>query len=177
MTNYFAAVGARIPLVPNPNYDVAAYTNDSSYAIRLRWGPFVGTRATESDESGPTSFLDYWMDSWGVSLGAETDDFDNDGLDNWVEYANGSDPTDPSSVGTLPMLENDSGALSYHYLRRNDDSSLTYTVETTTNLVSGTWLPAGGTESVNVTAGELDKIMHSLPVDEPQSYFRLRMNQ
>ena len=172
MTNYLAVVGARIPLT-NENYDVAAYTSAGEYAMRVEWGPFIGTRTTEDDEFGPATFLDYWMDSWDVSLGAETDDFDEDGIDNWVEYTMDSDPTDPLSTGTIPVLDNDGGTLTYRYVKRNDDSSLMYTVESTTNLVSGSWTTAGGSEDVNETAGVLDEVLHSIPMDEPQSFIRL----
>ena len=173
MSNYLASVGARIPLVPNPSYDFNLYTNDSSYAIRVQWGPFIGTRATESDELGPTTFLEYWMDSWGVPLGSETDDYDGDGIINWVEYTLNSDPTDPLSTGYAPVMDADGGALTYRYVRRSDDSSLMYTVETTTSLTSGVWTAAGGSEVVDRSCDVLDEVIHTLPTDEPQSFFRL----
>jgi arylsulfatase A-like enzyme len=50
MIEYFKDVGARMPLVPNPNYDKSIYKSDASYADRILWGPFQGTRPTEEDE-------------------------------------------------------------------------------------------------------------------------------
>ncbi|MCD6394452.1 MAG: hypothetical protein J7M40_13205 [Planctomycetes bacterium] len=43
-------IGARMPLVPNPDYNQTVYESDSLYDRRLLWGPFEGTRPAESDE-------------------------------------------------------------------------------------------------------------------------------
>jgi len=194
MTNYFAAVGARIPLAPNPKYDQGIYevTNTNyfnanfddpademkgrlkDYEYRTLRGPFVGTRTPEEDETGPVTFMDYWMDSFDVDLGTETNDYDGDGIVNWAEYSNGSDPTDGSSAGALPVLENDGGTLTFQYMKRNDDSGLEYIVETTTNLMSGVWTNATGSAELTETAGVLDEVSRTLPVDEPNSYYRLK---
>jgi len=50
MHRYLTEVGARIPLVPNPDYDPNVYQADSKYNRRLLWGPFEGTRPAETDE-------------------------------------------------------------------------------------------------------------------------------
>lgn len=177
MTNYLAMVGARIPLVPNPLYDEAAYANAAGYADRVMWGPFIGTRATESDEFGPTTFLGYWMDSWGVDIGAETNDYDGDGIANWVEYAQGSDPTDPASVGTDPVLDSDGGLLAYRYAKRNDDSSLMYSVQATTNLLTGPWTNVADGAEVISTYGAMDETEISLMPDQPQAFIRMNISK
>jgi arylsulfatase A-like enzyme len=177
LTNQLATAGGRIPLDNSADYDPAVYAAASEYNYRVANGPFIGTRTPQSDESPQIqTFSDYWMDSWGVDIGNDTNDYDHDGIANWVEYAMGSDPTDPSSIGTVPALENDGGTLTYRYAKRNDDSSLEYTVETTTNLMSGIWAPAGGREDVNETAGVLDEVIHSVPMDDPQSFIRLKIS-
>ncbi len=196
MTNYFAEVGARVPLVPHPNYDQAIYEgtattyfNDNfadpadamasiakDYAYRMSRGPFVGTRTPEEDETGPITFMEYWMDSFGVDLGSETNDYDEDGIVNWAEYAMGSDPTSALSRGSNPVMEANDGTLTYRYVKRNDDSALEYVVESTTNLTSGVWTNAGGNAEVDPTDGVLDEVMHSIPADEPQSYIRLKIS-
>ncbi|MFC1652218.1 sulfatase-like hydrolase/transferase [Planctomycetota bacterium] len=50
MICYLDEVDARLPLVPNPDYDPAVYENASEYDKRLLWGPFEGTRPREADE-------------------------------------------------------------------------------------------------------------------------------
>lgn len=50
MMRYFDEVGARMPMVPNPDYRPAIYRSDSLYNIRQLWGPFVGQRLEEEDE-------------------------------------------------------------------------------------------------------------------------------
>jgi hypothetical protein len=50
MMRYLGEVGARKPLVPNPDYDPAVYQSADEYDKRLLWGPFEGTRPAEDDE-------------------------------------------------------------------------------------------------------------------------------
>jgi hypothetical protein len=68
LSSYLQRVGARIPQVPNPDYDPAVYESAKEYEYRMSRGPFVGTREPEEDE-WITTYADYWMDSWGVELG------------------------------------------------------------------------------------------------------------
>jgi hypothetical protein len=175
MTNYFALVGARIPMA-NPYYDPALYTNNANYAYQVANGPFIGTRYTQEDELGSISFLDYWMDNWGVDIGSITNDFDGDGIVNWVEYARGSDPTDPASAGSDPVLDRAGDQLAYRYSMRNDDSGLTYTVETTTNLVSGVWTNAGtGVSGIYVTGGSLNEVTNTVDTVADEKFIRLKI--
>jgi arylsulfatase A-like enzyme len=50
MMNYFADVGARIPLYPNPDYDSLVYAGSDEYDKRILWGPFKADRDLEDDE-------------------------------------------------------------------------------------------------------------------------------
>jgi hypothetical protein len=178
MTNYLAVVGARIPLVPNPDYDPNVYTNDGGYAERVMWGPFIGTRAAESDEAGPTTFAEYWMDSWDVDLGSLTNDFDGDLLSNLGEYALGGNPTNGLDVGMQPTLGWVDGGLQYVHVRRNDDSSLIYTVETTTNLATGVWTNSAYTVAdTNLNCGAYDEIVNDVSSAEDQLFLRLKIDQ
>ncbi len=176
MTNYFASVGARMPLVPNPNYDVSVYTNVSEYSKRVEGGPFIGTRAAAGDESGPTTFAEYWMDSWGVDIGSSTNDFDGDGEDNLAEYALGGDPTDGLDPGAVPIFTRSADGFTYTHMSRNDDSGLLYTIESTTNLVSGVWTNAGyAVDGIHENAGTFDAITNSIPVSDDNTFIRLRI--
>ncbi|VGO15729.1 Arylsulfatase [Pontiella desulfatans] len=178
MTNYFASVGARIPLVPNTNYVESVYMNVSEYDKRVAGGPFIGTRTAESDESGPTTFSEYWMDSWGVDIGSSTNDFDGDGTLNLAEYALGGNPTNALDPGAIPTFTRSEGGFNYTHMRRNDDSGLLYTIESTTNLVSGVWTNAGYTvDGIHATAGTFDSITNAIPVSDDDTFIRLRIDQ
>lgn len=177
MTNYLTSVGARIPMVPNPNYDPATYTNSDNYALMLETGPFIGTRDTQEDELGPTTFLNYWMDSWGVDIGAQTNDYDGDGIANRVEYAKGSDPTDAASSGFDPVLDRAGDRVVYRYENRNDDSGLTYTVQATTSLLTGTWTNVADSAAVLATDGALDENEIPLVPDRFQTYIRMDISK
>ena len=50
MMRYLGDVGARMPKVPNPDYDQDVYESDGLYERRLLWGPFEGNRQKEEDE-------------------------------------------------------------------------------------------------------------------------------
>ena len=176
MTNYFASVGARMPLVPNPNYVESVYMNADEYAKRVAGGPFIGTRAADNDESGPTTFSEYWMDSWGADIGSSTNDFDGDGVDNLAEYALGGDPTDGLDPGAVPVFTRSGDGFTYTHMRRNDDSGLLYTIESTTNLVSGVWTNAGyAVDGVHKNAGTFDAITNSIPVSDDAAFIRLKI--
>jgi arylsulfatase A-like enzyme/fibronectin type 3 domain-containing protein len=178
MTNYLAVVGARIPLVPNPAYDPNVYTNDGGYAQRVMWGPFIGTRATESDEAGPTTFAEYWMDSWDVDLVSLTNDFDGDLLSNLGEYALGGNPTNALDTGIKPTLTYAGGQWQYTHVQRNDDSTLTYKVETTTNLAAGAWTDTAHTVTdTNLACDAYDEVVNAVSADEEQLYIRLEIEQ
>jgi hypothetical protein len=178
LTNHLAVAGGRIPADNSTNYNSTVYEAADEYDTRVVNGPFIGTRTPEADEAAQIqSYTDYWMESWGVSLGAQTNDFDGDGIVNWAEYATGGNPTNALDIGSIPVLEQAAGALNYLYERRNDDSDLVYTLETTTNLTSGNWTPAAGSPDINETAGTFDGVTHGIPADEPQAFFRLKIEE
>jgi endoglucanase len=79
-----------------------------------------------------------WAQASGLTgdNNAATDDPDNDGLINYVEFALNGNPLDASDRGALSLkLEN--GLFSIIHARRTDDPALIYTLLDTTNLVTG----------------------------------------
>lgn len=179
LANHLASVGGRIPANNAANYDPSVYQAAAEYAIRVKWGPFIGTRSPESDEADPIqTFSDYWMDSWGVNLGAQADDYDGDGLANLAEYALGGDPTDGLDLGSVPAFAPSGDAFRYVHARRNDDSDLVYTVETSTNLVSGLWTNAGyAVAGIRTGTGGFDHVTNTVPADAAETFIRLRVEQ
>ncbi len=89
-----------------------------------------------------------WGSTYGLSAGSESGDLDGDGLTNFQEFAFGLIPNDSSSVNPIISQVNPTtGQFSYQRLAA---SGLTYTIWTTTDLV--TWTQ--DTSAVqNVTTG------------------------
>jgi len=177
LTNHLVTTGGRIPSNNAPNYVQATYEAADEYDTRVEWGPFIGSRTPGSDESAQIkSYTDYWMESWDVDLGALTNDYDSDGLANLAEYALGGNPTNGMDVGAVPALVRSDGTLQYVHARRNDDSDLVYTVETSTNLVSGVWTNTGYTVDGSSSGGAtLDYVTNSVPAMENEMFMRLEI--
>ena len=70
-------------------------------------------------------------------------DADRDGVVNLIEYATGSKPGDGSSLHRLFLRRAPDDVIYLQYLRRTDDPSLAYTVESKANGGSGPWVVLG----------------------------------
>ncbi|VGO23533.1 glycosyl hydrolase family 28-related protein [Pontiella sulfatireligans] len=127
----------------------------------------------------PTDY-DLWVALHGGAglIGDETFDYDSDGLANLGEYALDGNPTNELDTGVAPSLVNATGAMWFIHPQRSDDASLIYTVETSTNLVSGIWTNAGYTVSAtNVTGSTLNYVTNAVPTDFEQTYIRLKVER
>ncbi len=118
-----------------------------------------------------------WAQTWGVDIGSETDDYDNDMADNLWEYAANGNPTNALDTGTAPMLENAAGVIRYIHLQRADDPFILYTVQTRDALTSGSWANSGtmvlGTE---VTGGDYNVVTNLVNPVEDQSFLRVEVS-
>jgi hypothetical protein len=127
---------------------------------------------------GSVNPYETWVVAHGgeAIIGAMTNDYDGDGEVNLMEYALGGNPTSAFDVGEKPALLNAGGTWVYIHPQRSDDDSLIYTVETTTNLVSGTWTNAGySVLGTNQTGATLDYVINAVPVENAQMYIRLKV--
>lgn len=87
---------------------------------------------------------DYWAEGWGVDIGAITDDYEQDGMDNLLEYALGGNPTNDDASTVMPTASaGNDGWFYYVHNERTDDDSLSYTVKLKDNLVYGEWTTTG----------------------------------
>jgi hypothetical protein len=123
---------------------------------------------------------DAWAARFGGegTIGAATNDYDGDGLVNFGEYAFDGNPTNRLDTGEAPALYNSGGTLVYVHPQRSDDDSLIYTVETSTNLVSGSWTNAGYVVlGTNVTGLTLNYVTNAIPSDQSQTYIRLKVEK
>lgn len=124
------------------------------------------------------SGFDTWSGTWGVNIGAATNDYDGDLVSNFAEYAFGGNPTNALDSGVAPELETDGSGLVYVFPQRSDDATLAYSVETTDDLVSGVWTNAGTTViDTNVTGNTLDYVTNSVSTTDPQLFIRLEVQQ
>ncbi|HKL21377.1 MAG TPA: hypothetical protein VJ904_06195, partial [Tichowtungia sp.] len=118
-----------------------------------------------------------WASIYGV--GDATNDDDGDGLNNLTEYGLGGNPTNALDQGTPPFLSVSGSEILYVHPQRSDDDSLVYTVETTTNLMSGIWTDQGVViaAGTNVTGETLDFVTNEVDMDDPEKFIRLKMEQ
>lgn len=122
---------------------------------------------------------DAWAEGWDANLGAATDDYDGDGLNNLGEYGLGGDPTDGSDRGIAPGVgvETVDGTdwFGYVYPQRADlDSGLSYRLELCTNLVYGAWTNTGyAVLGTNITGGEFDYVTNVTDMVSSEKFIRL----
>jgi hypothetical protein len=83
------------------------------------------------DKDGDSDGLpDNWELQYFGDLGqAHENDFDGDGLKNFLEYAMGSNPIDPNSINLPQVTVGDDGYFNLTFIRLVDASGLTYAVE------------------------------------------------
>ncbi len=104
---------------------------------------------------------DDWMAGFpAITLAGDklsTADPDHDGLKNLEEYAFGLDPSSGSSVNPITvLLDKTTGMFSYTRRATPATTGLTYTVLTSTDLV--TWTPDTGSAETIVTAGDVQTV-------------------
>ncbi|VGO14176.1 hypothetical protein PDESU_02735 [Pontiella desulfatans] len=140
-------------------------------AVRLLLSNFEGNIA-ELKFYGPQDNrpLDHYL-SWingqglyGQDAGYRAD-LDGDLRDGLFEYAVGGIPTPGSnSLSEVPMVGNDGPDFEYiHHRRRNAASlGLTYTLETSADLVEGSWVPAVITEESALVDAEFETVTNRI---------------
>jgi hypothetical protein len=112
-----------------------------------------------------------WSSLYNLVESSSGDD-DDDGCNNFYEYALGGNPTNPADLGYLSCVVN--GADVKVVYARRTDGSVSYSMETTTNLVNASWIT---NETVEVEAiGEIDADYEAVTnrLDpEPQQFIRI----
>ena len=162
----------------------ADYTGDyCGFATRAR-----NRGITSSDRAAPWT-MDYksfsistdlsgyevWAFGWEAEIGPGTADFDLDGVDNLNEYGTDGNPTNANDVGYASYLTADG---IYIHAQRNDDPDLTYTIQTTLDLVTGIWSdetpPVAGTD-VDGRKNGVDIVTNTVGTAEDEKFIRLKI--
>jgi len=108
--------------------------------------------------------------------GANTANPDSDPVNNLYEYGLGGDPTNGADIGTEPVLERGANWLDYVHVRRAAATNeISYSLETSTNLVSGTWSNMGySIEGYGPLAGDFDTVTNRIDTSvEDQQFIKL----
>jgi probable HAF family extracellular repeat protein len=123
-----------------------------------------------------TDPLDEFLTNAGVpsNLRGPNDDADNDGLDNLVEYALDLNPNGNggSFTGTPPAVSNSPTQLQLTYRRVRND--VTYTVEMSTDLTSGSWTRVGVNQGTPAGDGTTTA---SIPLGSGSAFLRLSVSK
>ena len=97
-----------------------------------------------------------WGMPYGLALGSEALDLDNDGVTNFEEYAFGLTPDSGASANPIATPLKTDGTFSY---TRRTDSGLGYSVWFSTTLESGSWTEdTGAVEGTPVTSGDNETV-------------------
>jgi hypothetical protein len=144
-----------------------------------------GISATFNVASNETSIIafaadasgyDIWAGTFGgVDIGSATNDYDADGVINLYEYGLDGNPTNQTvAPAVLPFIVNTGSGLEYIHVQRNDDTNLVYSIETTTDLVYGTWANAGVTAwATNIGGGVFDTVTNAVDATVDKRFIRL----
>ena len=114
---------------------------------------------------------DLWLNEYGIALtdlnAAATDDLDNDGISNIVEYFQNLNPLQ-ASISSL-SLDNNTLSLRRFFL----PNDLEHTYETSTNLSE--WEVISLTESINFIDEQTQKVSSLISTDEKKRFYRYRV--
>ncbi len=146
---------------------------------------FSGNHSPASETVAEPSDYTLWIADYLLSdsNALETADLEPDGINNYLEYALGGNPTQSDSSVIMPTfaITSEVGAdwMEYVYRRRNDYTArgISYMVETSTNLLANAWSTDGVVESGSEAFDDsFDLVTNRVPmVGVPQQYMRLRV--
>lgn len=116
---------------------------------------------------------DAWIANRNV-IGLMADDDDGDGMNNWMEFAFGGDPTNALHIASPSRLNWVGNGWMYTHMQRKADTNVHYTVDVCTNLLNGPWSALVSDPVTNGFNSELDAVTYALSTNDPRAYVRVR---
>jgi len=175
----FTAGGTNTAWSMSTNYTYSSYA--MALGVRNKGGDATNTAVHVGLDSFwvfATAYdnpYDAWAFGWGEDVGSETNDYDGDFVDNLAEYGLNGDPTDPADKGQTSTTF-DGTDLVYVHAQHSSDPNLTYWLETTDDLVLGSWTNIGySVIATNVTGETYDHVTNTVPTTADQTFIRLRI--
>jgi len=181
-----------ISATPSTNYTFKNWTVTSGAAT---FANYASPSTTVGATAGPVVIqanfvreipkqLDLWMKAYGLagSDALATANPAGDGIKNLIKYALGIDPSQPSQaafdpghpdVPGMPSVSCDGVNLYFNYQRDIAKTDISYTVETSTDLVH--WSNAGVSEQVLSSNGTVQTVQASAARSGPKCFIRLRV--
>ncbi len=126
-----------------------------------------------------------WANSFGLSGSPDADpgtDYDGDLLTNLEEYGLGGDPTNSADKGHVPTFatleDGGTNAFDYVYARRTGDSSLSYHLETTPDLIYTGWADSGyAVVGIGPNVDGFDTVTNRTSTTEAAKFIKLVIEQ
>jgi hypothetical protein len=155
----------------------------------------TGVSGNQADNSAPSAgaaciFKDYGsaiippQEQWRLanfgSTGnggdtADSADPDQDGLDNLVEWAAGSTPTQPGSLDANVATTGSNIELTFTRSLTAFNVGMGYAVEWSETLADGSWQTTDATQSILSTEGDIQTVRAIVPADTLRRYLRLKV--
>ena len=181
-TEFQTNIRLHAPATLEPGSSVSHWSEDASPNLLME--PSINSGLNENLDLSPLLMKDIgwntrdiaiphlnyelWLNEYGIALtdlnAAATDDLDNDGISNIVEYFQNLNPLQ-ASISSLSL---DNNTLSLRrYLLPND---LEHTYETSTNLSE--WEVISLTESINFIDEQTQKVSSLISTDDKKRFYR-----
>jgi hypothetical protein len=174
----------------NGQFAVSAYKGDYDITVSYNGTDYPETCTLTSNDTvvitlNGVDLAEIGYSNWLTnypSLGTRTnrsDNPDHDALNNFGEYVFGGNPTNRNDEGIALITQMTDTGMELIHVQRNDDPTLNYWLETSTNLVAGIgwtndFYSVFGTNT-NYGMEHFDAVTNNVPTGtEPQRFIRLR---
>ena len=150
-------------------------TDAASYSVTV-----TGTVAPAATSNTASLTVTQGFTDWATAKGltgttaAATATPAGDGITNLVKFAHGLDPLQPVTSG-LPTLITESGQQVFRFTRPNYLTGVTYTVQTSPDLV--TWTASATAPAVESSTATTDTLKLTLPTGQTKLFVRLLVSQ
>ena len=160
-------------------YAVGYNSSNVTYSIEADTNAYY-TRFVSVDVSSIQTPYEAWATANGVT-GSATNDYDLDGVLNYMEFALGGNPADAADVGvssSVITMQKDGEAFDRIMLvhpRLKGTHGLNYTTEHATDIVFGPWSSDNVVEEGVDITGPVDMVTNSVPATNNAGFLRLQV--